>query len=114
MPIEAENEAPAESTAQALDATEATTTHDLFAVVVKGSESERPVAIGVEQLVDQHEVVVKSLSGFLGRTDGVAGATIMGDGQVVLIVDVPSLIKKALQRAPETSEGERSNGWQAA
>ena len=48
---------------------------DPYVVVVRASESEtdRPVAIAVDELVDQQEIVVKSLSGFLGRARGIAG-----------------------------------------
>ena len=45
--------------------------------------------------------MVNSLSSYLGRTRGIAGATILGDGQVVLIVDVPTLIKRSLSRDVE-------------
>ena len=74
-----------------------------YAVVVEAGsrEEDRPVAIGVDDLIDQHEIVVKSLSSYLGRTRGIAGATILGDGQVVLIVDVPTLIKRSLSREVE-------------
>ena len=74
----------------------------LFAVVVRtGDQGERSVAIAVEELIDQQEIVVKSLGAYLGKRRGIAGATILGDGQVVLIVDVPSLIKGALQGGSE-------------
>jgi len=73
---------------------------DPYVVVVSASDSEtdRPVAIAVDELVDQQEIVVKSLSGFLGRARGIAGASILGDGQVVLILDVPSMIKASQAR----------------
>jgi two-component system chemotaxis sensor kinase CheA len=76
---------------------------DSYVVVVRASESEtdRPVAIAVDELVDQQEIVVKSLSGFLGRARGIAGASILGDGQVVLILDVPSMIKATQSRDTE-------------
>ena len=45
----------------------------------------------------QQDVVVKSLGQYLGRSRGVSGASVLGDGQVVLIVDVPSLIKASRQ-----------------
>ena len=85
---------------------------DCFVVVVKAGESdnERPVAIAVDAVVDQQEVVVKSLSGYMGRARGIAGASILGDGQVVLILDVPSLIKSVQpqqQGGPEAAEAER-------
>ncbi len=83
---------------------------DPYVVVVRASESEtdRPVAIAVDELVDQQEIVVKSLSGFLGRARGIAGASILGDGQVVLILDVPSMIKASQARdtdQPATAAG---------
>ena len=73
---------------------------DPYVIVVRASDSEtdRPVAIAVDELVDQQEIVVKSLSGFLGRARGIAGASILGDGQVVLILDVPSMIKASQAR----------------
>ena len=73
---------------------------DSFVVVVRAGDSgnDRPVAIAVDTLIDQQEVVVKSLSGFLGKTRGIAGASILGDGQVVLILDIPTLVKAAQQR----------------
>lgn len=79
-----------------------------YVVVVRAgeSETERPVAIAVDRLIDQQDIVVKSLSSFLGRTQGVAGASILGDGRVVLIVDVPSLIKLSREtEQPGTHEG---------
>ncbi|MGE3961711.1 MAG: chemotaxis protein CheW [Dehalococcoidia bacterium] len=70
-----------------------------YVVVVRASESEsdRPIALAVDQLVGQQDVVVKSLGQFLGRSRGIAGASVLGDGQVVLIVDVPILIKASRQ-----------------
>jgi two-component system chemotaxis sensor kinase CheA len=67
-----------------------------FLVIVRAGE--RTVAIAVDALVEQQEIVVKSLGGHVGQTPGVAGASILGDGQVVLILDVPALIKSAAQR----------------
>lgn len=68
-----------------------------YVVVVRGSdnESERPLAVAVDRLIDQQDIVVKSLSNRLGRARGIAGASILGDGQVVLILDVPALIKSS-------------------
>ena len=80
-----------------------------YAVVVRAREAEtdRPVAIVVDELVDQQEIVVKSLSTFLGRTRGIAGASILGDGKVVLILDVPTLMKSAQQATQGTAKPER-------
>ncbi len=55
-------------------------------VVVLGL-AEKRIGLVVERLIGQEEVVIKSLGEFLGNTQGIAGATILGDGRVRLIVD---------------------------
>ena len=52
-------------------------------------------ALVVDELVGQHQVVVKSLETNYRRQQGISGATIMGDGRVALILDVSALIKKS-------------------
>lgn len=47
----------------------------------------------VDRLRAQEEVVIKSLGEFLSNVQGVAGATITGDGKVVLILDMADLVK---------------------
>ncbi|CAK0749515.1 two-component system, chemotaxis family, sensor kinase CheA [Gammaproteobacteria bacterium] len=47
----------------------------------------------VDQLIGQEEVVIKPLGALLHGIQGLAGATITGDGRISLILDVPSLIK---------------------
>ena len=47
----------------------------------------------VDQLIGQEEVVIKPLGALLHGIQGLAGATITGDGRIALILDVPSLIK---------------------
>ena len=55
--------------------------------VVVLSMADRRLGIVVDRLIGQEEVVIKSLGEFLGTTPGIAGATILGDGRVRLIVD---------------------------
>jgi two-component system chemotaxis sensor kinase CheA len=50
-------------------------------------------ALFVDRLVGQQQVVVKSLETNYKRIPGVSGATIMGDGSVALIIDVPAIIQ---------------------
>ena len=64
----------------------------LFAVVV--GSGERRVGIIVDRLLGEQEIVIKSLGEYLGRIPGLAGATILGDGRVALIVDVRGLVKE--------------------
>jgi two-component system, chemotaxis family, sensor kinase CheA len=59
-------------------------------VVMVGTQS---VGFVVDQLVGQEEVVIKPLGKMLHGTDGMAGATITGDGRIALILDIPSLLK---------------------
>jgi two-component system chemotaxis sensor kinase CheA len=49
-------------------------------------------AMLVDELVGQHQVVIKSLESNYRRVHGVSGATIMGDGKVALILDTTGLV----------------------
>ena len=60
-------------------------------VVVEGDG--RKLALEVEELVGQQQVVVKNLEKNYRRVPGVSGATILGDGRVALIVDVGGLAR---------------------
>jgi len=60
-------------------------------VVVVGI-AEKRYGIKVDGLVGQKEVVIKSLGNYFGKVQGIAGSTIMGDGSVVMIVDVNELL----------------------
>jgi two-component system chemotaxis sensor kinase CheA len=53
----------------------------------------RKIAVWVDELVGQQQVVIKSLDTNYKRIAGVSGATIMGDGRVALIVDVGGLTR---------------------
>ncbi|RUM50474.1 MAG: chemotaxis protein CheA [Hydrogenothermus sp.] len=61
-----------------------------FVVIVKVGE--KNIAIAVEELFGEEEIVIKPLGELLEDVKGIAGATITGDGKVVLIVDPNSLI----------------------
>lgn len=52
-------------------------------------------ALFVDALLGQHQVVIKSLEANYRRVPGIAGATIMGDGRVALILDVAMMVGKA-------------------
>ena len=57
------------------------------------------VAFVVDHLIGQEEVVIKPLGALLRGTKGLAGATITGDGQIALILDVPELISRYARAA---------------
>jgi two-component system chemotaxis sensor kinase CheA len=52
-------------------------------------------AVLVDELVGQQQVVVKSLETHFRKVPGLAGATVMGDGSVALILDVPGLVRQS-------------------
>ena len=66
-----------------------TQVHQGIAVLVETAKHK--FALFVDALVGQQQVVIKSLERHYKRVQGVAGATIMGDGSVALILDVESL-----------------------
>ncbi len=51
--------------------------------------------IVVDELLAQQQVVIKSLEQNYKRIEGVSGATILGDGKVALIIDIPGVVKLA-------------------
>jgi two-component system chemotaxis sensor kinase CheA len=69
---------------------------DGLVVVVEG-DGQR-VGLFVDDLRGQQQVVIKSLESNYGHVQGVSGATILGDGSVALILDVPGLIRSTSSR----------------
>jgi two-component system chemotaxis sensor kinase CheA len=64
----------------------------------------RRVALEVDQLVGQQQVVVKNLESNYRKVAGISGATIMGDGSVTLILDVSELVRRPSRTAAEPSQ----------
>ena len=69
---------------------------DGILVVVEGEG--RRCGLFVDDLLGQQQVVIKSLETNYGRVDGISGATILGDGAVALILDIPGLMRLAKQQ----------------
>ncbi len=63
--------------------------HPVILIVGTGEKRE---AIAVDSLVGQKEIVIKSTGSHLKYVKGIAGVTIMGDGSVVPILNIPELI----------------------
>lgn len=62
----------------------------MMGIIIK--KGEKQVGLIVDSLIGQQEIVVKSLGRYLSSIDIIAGATILGNGEVALILDVNSLI----------------------
>ncbi|MDF2926212.1 MAG: chemotaxis protein CheA [Paenibacillaceae bacterium] len=79
--------------------------HDLFGhpapthynrhipIVVIG-RGDKKIALAVEQLIGNQEIVIKSLGSFVGQVEGIAGATILGTGKVALILEIGGLFRR--------------------
>jgi two-component system chemotaxis sensor kinase CheA len=65
-------------------------------LVILEAEDQK-AALFVDDLIGQHQVVIKSLESNYRRVNGVSGATIMGDGKVALILDTTALVMSSQQ-----------------
>ena len=68
-------------------------------LLILETEGER-VAVMVDEILGQQQVVIKSMEQNFRKVDGVAGATILGDGTVGFILDVRGLIEMSRHAAP--------------
>jgi two-component system chemotaxis sensor kinase CheA len=62
------------------------------------------VGLAVDRVSGQREIVVRSMGDEMIQADGVVGATDLGDGRVVLILNLPDLARHARARAARTTE----------
>jgi two-component system chemotaxis sensor kinase CheA len=78
--------------------------HELFGIQSRAADIEQAVlvileaegarkAVLVDELLGQHQVVIKSLETNYRKINGISGATIMGDGRVALILDVAAVVR---------------------
>lgn len=61
--------------------------------IIVDTETSGHVALTVDELIGQRQIVLKSLEANFQKVDGISGATILGDGQVALILDVQALVR---------------------
>lgn len=61
-------------------------------VLVVVQSEHGPLALAVEEVLDQRQVVVKSMASNYGPVSGVSAATVLGNGSVAMIIDVNSLM----------------------
>jgi chemosensory pili system protein ChpA (sensor histidine kinase/response regulator) len=74
-------------------------------VLVRGGG--QAIALEVDRLVGAREVVVKSLGPQFGAVPGLSGATVLGDGSVVLILDIPAMLRADASRGAERAAATR-------
>src|SRR5699024_1878879 len=66
---------------------------DEFISLIIVRKGEKMAALVVDSFIGQQEIVLKSLGKYLDEVFAISGATILGDGQVALIIDCNALIK---------------------
>lgn len=76
--------------------------HPLLCVVEAAGHK---VGLVMDELLSQQQVVIKSLESHYRKIKGISGATILGDGSVSLIIDVPGLVNHMLQRVGQNRSG---------
>lgn len=69
----------------------------------------KKVGLMVDDLLAQQQVVVKSLKDNYCQVDGISGATILGDGSVAMILDVPGIINMAMKNLQPSPDNSRKN-----
>ena len=80
--------------------------HKLFILVITVGESK--YGLIVDALEGEEELVIKALDDQTVATDLVNGASILGDGQVVLILNLPAVVEHVARMRPEAA------GWPAS
>ena len=73
-------------------------------VVVLGS-AEKRIAFMVDEVLHEQEVLVKPLGRQLSRVRNIMGATVLGNGKVVPVLNVLDLLKTAVKKAPQFTAG---------
>jgi two-component system chemotaxis sensor kinase CheA len=71
--------------------------------VVITSVDGRRTGLVVDEVIGQHQTVIKPLSVYHRDIEGLAGSTILGDGSVALILDAPAIVKRAQGAAQRTA-----------
>ncbi|NQY49763.1 MAG: chemotaxis protein CheA [Colwellia sp.] len=80
-------------------ATECTEIDKALLVVVEADGQK--IGLMVDDLLAQQQVVIKSLKDNYQQVAGISGATILGDGSVAMILDIPGIIHMALEQAQQ-------------
>lgn len=83
------------------------TTNLVEGLLVVVESDGRKIGLFVDELKGQQQVVIKSLEVNYKRIEGISGATILGDGSVALIVDIPGLISLS-NKKPATNQLKKS------
>jgi two-component system, chemotaxis family, sensor kinase CheA len=71
---------------------------DIEQIIINRVGDDR-IGLAVDQVIGEHQTVIKNLGKFYRHTRELSGATILGDGTVALIIDIPQLTQQAAGKA---------------
>jgi chemosensory pili system protein ChpA (sensor histidine kinase/response regulator) len=77
-----------------------------FPVILVRGDSGAVHAVRVQEIIDSCSLVVKNLGPYVPKPHGVVGATILGDGSVAAVIDVPELMRKPARRIADPDQGD--------
>jgi two-component system chemotaxis sensor kinase CheA len=83
---------------------------ELSYIVIVGT-AEKKVGLMVDSLIGEEDVVIKPLRDQFTNSPGIAGASILGDGSVSLIIDVSQLLELGLKQELEARERREASVW---
>ena len=63
---------------------------ELVVVIVK--KGDKQTGLVIDELTGQQEIVIKSLGKYINKSKEISGATILGDGEVALIIDANAIV----------------------
>jgi two-component system chemotaxis sensor kinase CheA len=76
-----------------------------FEQIVITNVDGRRVGLVVDTVIGEHQTVIKTLGKFYQGVEGISGATILGDGTVALILDIPKLVRLVEHQESQTARG---------
>ena len=83
---------------------------DYYFIVIVGT-AEKKMGFMVDSLIGEEDVVIKPLRDQFTNSPGIAGASILGDGSVSLIIDVGQLLELGLKKEMENRRTRESGRW---
>ncbi len=66
-------------------------------IIIVVSANNKRACLLIDEVIGNQQIVIKSLSEFIGKVDGVSGCTILGDGGVSFIIDTARLLSRRLE-----------------
>jgi len=88
-------------------------TYDDCVALLISAEEDSMAAVVIDKIIEQRQVVIKGLQDSYGAISGIAAATILGDGQIALILDSGDVIANASGRTRNTRTNPQRTGARA-